>query len=381
MARCVVLFSGGLDSTLALAMMVRQGVETIAFYADNCFHGGDPEAHRQHLGDRAMALGAKDFVVRDLTDPLVELVKHPRYGRGRNMNPCLDCRIRTLAEGARIREEYGLDFVATGEVRGQRPMSQRREAMRLVDRHAADMGLDGLLLRPLCARLLDPTLPETNGWVDREQLGAMQGRGRQPQLALAAEYGITDYPSPAGGCLLTDPGYALRLRDLNEQQPDWTAHDAELLKIGRHFRPAPGWRIVASRRAEENEKMKTALPPGARVFVTDGRPGAMVALMHEAASDGGDRTEAEAAPDDVHVADESHATREALEQTAAGLAVYYSKFRAEGRADVANWTQGVADSRAVRAEVSMVDPATLRSQYIGTWQGDGAAPVRPSGGE
>ena len=348
MPSCIVLFSGGLDSALALRLMAVQGVAVTAFYARNCFQGGGQEAAAREadLRRRALVLGAAGLEVRDLTGEVIELVKRPRYGLGRNMNPCLDCRLRTLREAAALRQEMNADFVATGEVIGQRPMSQRKDAMRTVLRHAKDWGLEGLLLRPLCAQLLEPTIPEERGWVDRSRLLGLSGRGRGPQMELAREWGITEFPSPAGGCLLTDPGYGARLRELNRARPAWTARDAELLKIGRHFRAAPGLRVVASRDAGENEALKTALPAGAVVCVTAERPGAMVALVDE--REDGARAE--------------DADWEAALAVARGLAVRYSRYREAGVADIGEWRQGVPDSRAAVPGVRAVDPETLEGR-------------------
>ena len=149
--------------------------------------------------------------VSHLADKFVEIVKAPKFGRGRNMNPCIDCRILMLREAKAFMVMTGPDFVVTGEVLGQRPMSQRHDTFPLIDR---ETGLEGLVLRPLSAKLLKPTIPETTGLVNREMLCGFSSRSRKPQMALAREFGLTDYPTPAGGCLLTDPGYAHRLKEL-----------------------------------------------------------------------------------------------------------------------------------------------------------------------
>jgi tRNA U34 2-thiouridine synthase MnmA/TrmU len=151
-------------------------------------------------------------------------------------------------------EESGASFIVTGEVLGQRPMSQRRDAMRLIEKEA---GLEGFILRPLSAKFLPVTVPEKEGWIDREKLLKIQGRSRKPQIDLAEQYGIHDYPCPAGGCLLTDPGFAKRIKDLMDHNIDFSTNDVHLLKIGRHFRFSDGVKLVVGRNEEENQKIQT----------------------------------------------------------------------------------------------------------------------------
>jgi len=316
---CIVLFSGGLDSALALRLVASLGVDVVAVHCRHAFHAvKDPELATEALRRRALELGAKDILFPDVAHDLVNLVKRPRYGLGKNMNPCLDCRLLTIAQGKYAMDQLGGDFIASGEVLGQRPMSQRRDAMNTVDRHVRDMGIEGRLLRPLSALLLPPTLPETEGWIDREKLMGIGGRGRKPQMELAARLGVKDYPNPAGGCLLTDPGYAARLRDLAAHEPDWAPADAELLKIGRHF-----WYgktlVVASRDDVENGRLRAFARPDDRFYLAAERPGAVV-LARGPASD-----EADGA--------------------AMGLALHYSKMRDAGEADVWFWTGAAPDER------------------------------------
>jgi len=184
----------------------------------------------------------------------LEVVKHPKHGYGSNMNPCIDCRIFMLKKAKAYMEGSGASFLVTGEVLGERPMSQRRDAMRLIEKEA---GLEGFIVRPLSAKLLPISIPEKEGWVDREKLLTIQGRSRKPQIKLAKQFGIDDYPCPAGGCLLTDPGFARRTKDLILHDPNFSINDVHLLKIGRHFRFSPKLKLMVGRNEEENEKVQT----------------------------------------------------------------------------------------------------------------------------
>jgi tRNA-specific 2-thiouridylase len=250
--KAVALLSGGLDSTLAIKLIRDQGIEVVAvnFFSPFCTCNRPGRCEAKEVAEqidvplKRIALGRE----------YIEMLKSPRYGYGKNINPCLDCRIMTFTKARELMEEIGADFVFTGEVLGQRPMSQRRDAMRIVER---DSGLEGRLLRPLSAKLLKPTIPELKGLVDREKLLDIQGRSRKTQMALAEDYGFTDYPCPAGGCLLTDKGFANRLRDLFEHGED-SIYDINLLKIGRHFRIPSGQKIIAGRNEEENHKLLAA---------------------------------------------------------------------------------------------------------------------------
>jgi tRNA U34 2-thiouridine synthase MnmA/TrmU len=176
-------------------------------------------------------------------------------------------------------EEAGASFIVTGEVLGERPMSQRRDAMRLIEKEA---GLDGLVLRPLSAKLLSASIPEKEGWVDREKLLKIQGRSRKPQIQLADHFGIRDYPCPAGGCLLTDPQFAKRMKDLILHHPDFSMNDVHLLKIGRHFRLSQELKLVVGRNEEENDKVQTFSQEGDILFKVSCFPGPLSLLRGEA---------------------------------------------------------------------------------------------------
>jgi len=192
--------------------------------------------------------------VFNVSEEYLNVVKHPKHGYGSNMNPCIDCRIFMLKKAKAYMEMVSASFIVTGEVLGQRPMSQRRDAMRLIEKEA---GLEGFILRPLSAKFLPVTIPEKEAWVDREKLLSIQGRSRKPQIRLADHFGIRDYPCPAGGCLLTDPGFARRMKDLIQYDPNFSLNDVHLLKIGRHFRFSPILKLVVGRNEEENQKIQT----------------------------------------------------------------------------------------------------------------------------
>ncbi len=256
----VALISGGLDSMLAAKAVMEQGVhvEGINFYTGFCVEG-----HTHAIRNRdqnkpkrnnalwvAEKLGIKLHIV-DVSEEYKDVLLHPKHGYGANLNPCLDCKIFMVRKALEWIGENEFDFVITGEVVGQRPMSQRRETMPVV---ARESGADDRLLRPLCAKLLPATLPEREGWVDREALFDFSGRSRKPQMALAEKYGIEEYSQPAGGCcFLTDESYAKRLGDLWEGRgaKNYDLDDILLLKIGRHLRPRPHFKVIVSRDAGE----------------------------------------------------------------------------------------------------------------------------------
>jgi tRNA-specific 2-thiouridylase len=251
--KAVALYSGGLDSTLAIIAVLRQEIEVTAITFLNHF-GCDISDRSSCSKDPFSAAEKFGFEVKlsHLSEKFLDIVKHPKFGHGRNMNPCMDCRILMLKEAKVFMEMTGAAFIITGEVLGQRPMSQRRDAMNIIDREA---GLKGFVLRPLSAKLLKPTMPEQSGIVDRELLYGFGGRTRKPQMALAEEFGLTDYPAPAGGCLLTEPNYSYRLKELLDHEPDPSLADLQLLRIGRHFRLSAGCKAVVGRDRSENDAL------------------------------------------------------------------------------------------------------------------------------
>jgi hypothetical protein len=247
-----VLISGGLDSILAARLLVEQGVEVVGVSFDSPFFTSD-KARKA-----ADAMGI-ELVSVDITDDILRLVDRPKYGFGRNVNPCIDCHAAMVRRAAQLMDELGASFVATGEVVGQRPKSQMRYGLAAVEREA---GLQGLLVRPLSARLLDPTVPELEGWVDRERLLGLHGRTRKPQMELAERFGIDDYESPAGGCLLTDENYARAVLDLKGHE-GLSEPGVRLLSLGRQFRLSPGAKLTVGRNHAENERLFALDPPGA----------------------------------------------------------------------------------------------------------------------
>jgi len=251
-ARGFSLLSGGLDSQLAVRVLQRAGAEVEAISFETPFFCADA-ARRA-----AVALGVKHTVV-DFTDDEIALLKNPPHGFGGAMNPCIDCHAAMIRRAGAMMAERGYDFVATGEVVGQRPMSQNRQSLGIV---AKSSGLAGRLVRPLCAKLLEPTIPELEGKLRREDLLDISGRSRERQIALAAEFGIVDYPSPAGGCKLTEDGYGRKLRDLMEHEGLECRRLVELLNCARRFRLPGGTGVILGRDRNENATLKAEVALG-----------------------------------------------------------------------------------------------------------------------
>ena len=250
--KAVGLLSGGLDSTLAAKLMLEQGIELYAINFISPFCTCTPKKAGCAAAITAVKkLGGITLKRVSLGDEYLRMVRNPKHGYGSGMNPCIDCRIIKIQKAGEYMRKIGASFVVTGEVLGQRPMSQHRTALRIIERES---GLEGLILRPLSAKLLSPSIPEKEGWIDRERLLEITGRSRKPQMGLAAKYGIVDYPCPAGGCLLTDPGFARRMRDLMAHS-EITLNDIDLLKLGRHFRLMPQAKLIVGRNKEENERL------------------------------------------------------------------------------------------------------------------------------
>ena len=220
------LLSGGLDSQLAVCVLKDQGLDVHAVAFDSPFYNIEPARKA------AKALSIPLHVV-DFTDEIVGLLKAPPHGFGKRLNPCIDCHANMLRRAGEMLEELGLMFLATGEVLNERPMSQNRRSLQVV---AEDSQHADLVLRPLSAQLLEPTRPEREGWVDRSRLLALNGRGRKPQFQLAKDYGLEEYPTPAGGCRLTEPHFTHRLQDLKDRDLLDDRRDLMLLRWGRHFR-------------------------------------------------------------------------------------------------------------------------------------------------
>jgi tRNA-specific 2-thiouridylase len=243
--RAIVLFSGGLDSILAAKILMEQGIEVIPVFFKSYFFG--PEIAQKSAKENGLKLKVIDFSKEHL-----KIVKKPNFGYGSSMNPCLDCHILMLKKAKELMKKKKFDFVATGEVLGERPMSQNKKALELVEKKSS---LSGYLLRPLSAKLLKETIPEKKGLIDREKLLDIQGRSRRRQIELAKEFKIKFYPTPAGGCLLTDPEFGKRLKELLKNYPKFDGNDVELLKLGRHFWEGKT-KIVVGRNHQENLKIK-----------------------------------------------------------------------------------------------------------------------------
>ncbi|MEI6210575.1 MAG: hypothetical protein WCR06_03000 [bacterium] len=255
----IALLSGGLDSALVIKLMVDQGLNVLAlnFTSPFCTCTSHKEGGCMLAARVAQSMGVKLRVMSKGMEYL-RVVEHPRFGYGRALNPCIDCRIYILRKAADVMRELGAICVVTGEVLGQRPMSQHRRALDDIERES---GLTGRLLRPLSAHLLPPTIPEQEGVINRDQLLSLSGRARSPQLALAKERGVEVFGCPSGGCLLTDPAIARRLKDVFDHCPEWTERDAKLTTLGRHFRLRPGLKIILGRDADENARLEQLAGP------------------------------------------------------------------------------------------------------------------------
>lgn len=262
------LFSGGLDSTLAACVLKEQGVEVTGITFETPFFGAG------NARKAAAGIGI-NLITRDITAAHLEMMRKPRHGFGSNMNPCIDCHALMVKTAGEIMQEEGFDFVFTGEVLNERPMSQGRQGLGIVEKES---GVKGYLLRPLSAKLLDETTPEKEGKVDRQRLLDLHGRTRKPQMALARKYGITGYAQPAGGCLLTDPGFSRRLRDLIASEGLGEVMRIHLLKIGRHFRLPNGRKAIVGRKEAENKELVKLAPEGDAVLRPRGVPGPIVVL-------------------------------------------------------------------------------------------------------
>ncbi len=259
--KALSLFSGGLDSILATRVVMEQGIEVEAIQFVTPFFNydvlDDIEAHKAQMQAK---YGIK-VEVEDISTGYLQLLHNPVHGFGKNFNPCIDCKIMMFTRAKEMLAEKGASFLISGEVLGQRPMSQRRDTMNVIER---DSGTKSILLRPLCAQLMRETEAETEGWVDRSKLLRMSGRSRSPQIALAKEFGITDFPTPAGGCILADPILSQRIAQLYSfdsvlKSATITVPDIRVLLVGRQFvLPGGGWLIVGRDEKDNNRLEKLA---------------------------------------------------------------------------------------------------------------------------
>lgn len=249
MSKALGLMSGGLDSTLAAMTLMRQGIEVTGIsFVTPFFGAGKASAAAERIGF--------PLIVQNISDVHLDMVKNPKYGYGRNLNPCIDCHAMMFRLAGEIMQREGCDFLFSGEVLGQRPMSQNANALRSVANYS---GFPDKVLRPLSAKLLAITPMEESGLVDREQLLDIQGRSRKPQQAYAKEWDYPDFPSSGGGCLLTEVGFSNRLRDQLQHKPDSTVTDVELLKVGRQFRLSEQAKLVLGRNQADNDAMELLL--------------------------------------------------------------------------------------------------------------------------
>jgi len=256
--KALALLSGGLDSTLAVKLMLEQGIEVEALNFTSPFCTCTSRT-KQQAGCKSEAVRvAQEFgipiKVMHKGVEYLEIVRSPKHGYGKGMNPCIDCRIFLLRKAKEYMAESGADFVITGEVLGQRPMSQRRDTLRVIERES---GLEGLILRPLSAKHFPPTIPEQQGWVDREKLLAIQGRSRKEQMEIAEELDVKNYPCPAGGCLLTETSFVPKIRDIFDHSESLDLREFRLLKIGRHFRVSPRAKAIIARNEAENPLLES----------------------------------------------------------------------------------------------------------------------------
>jgi len=308
--KAIVLLSGGLDSILATKLMLEQSIDVeavnyhIAFAACG---GNSAECDPASKAAKILKVPLKTF---DITKEYLEVFKNPKYGYGANVNPCIDCKIFMLKKAKEYMKEIGASFLVTGEVLGERPMSQRKDALHIIER---DAGVKGILLRPLSAKLLEETVPEREGVVDREKLLDIRGRSRKPQMALAKKFEIKEYPSPAGGCLLTDPGFAKRVKDLIRHDA-LSVDDLVLLAVGRHFRLSKAAKLIVGRDKRENGLLGSLVKPDDIVFKLKDHEGPLSILRGEA--------------DKVSI------------ELAAGITAYHTKFRKEDLLRVDYWGNG-----------------------------------------
>jgi len=270
MTKALALISGGLDSILAAKVVQMQGIEVIGICFASAFFGS-------RNAEKMAAQIDMPLIVVDFTEDHLSMTKNPKHGYGKNMNPCIDCHAMMLRYAGRMLEEQKADFLVTGEVLDQRPMSQNKKSLGIVQKES---GYEEKILRPICALNLQPTQMEIEGLVDRTRLLGISGKSRKPQMELAAKLGIVEYPSPAGGCMLTEPQFSNRLRDLYEHGKEAVEPmDVDLLKVGRHMRFSENAKIVCSRNENEYELLMKLIKPEYFVFDTAECTGSTIVLV------------------------------------------------------------------------------------------------------
>ncbi len=272
--KAVALISGGLDSVLAAKVVIEQGFEVIGLFFTSAFSKSYGREGETPAAKVSKAIGI-DLRVMDMGQDYIDLVRNPAHGYGKHINPCIDCKIFMLKRAKTVMQEVNAPVVITGEVLGQRPMSQRRDTLNVIER---DANMKGLILRPLSAALLPPTRAEQDGLIHREKLLGISGRSRAVQLQLAERYGITGYSTPAGGCLLTDKNFSEKLRDLFDDKQAVTPSDIRLLTVGRHYRLDSGIKVVLGRDNSENTLLLSLAQDGYHLFTPAGFPGPVALL-------------------------------------------------------------------------------------------------------
>ncbi|MBD3801289.1 MAG: MnmA/TRMU family protein [Campylobacterales bacterium] len=275
--KAIALFSGGLDSTLAMKLIIDQGIDVIACNINTGF--GATKDRREHMQNMCDQVGAELRIIDIQSEYLQTVLFDPKHGYGKHFNPCIDCHAKMFEVAKRIMEAEGASFLISGEVLGQRPMSQNKEALIKVLNEA---NVDGLLLRPLSAKRLAPTIAEEEGWVDRDKLEGILGRSRERQMELAEQFGLVDFESPGGGCLLTDANFAIKIRDYIKYDEQFDVPDIPVLKWGRHFRLPEGAKMVIGRDQEENTKLQEIDNAKFIHIRTKGVPGPHVLLSKNA---------------------------------------------------------------------------------------------------
>ncbi len=272
--KALALLSGGLDSVLAAKVVMEQGFDVTGLYFTSAFSKSYGKERNTHAATVAKAIGI-DLCVEDMGQNYIDLIRKPVYGYGKNMNPCIDCKIFMLKRARTVMRQVDAGFVVTGEVLGQRPMSQRRDTLNVIER---DADMKGIVLRPLSAALLPPTRAEEAGLIQREKLLGISGRSRTVQLQLAERYGIRGYATPAGGCLLTDKNFSEKLRDLFADNQTANPFDIRMLTVGRHYRLGAGVKIVIGRDNAENNVLISLAPHGYHLFIPEDFPGPVALL-------------------------------------------------------------------------------------------------------
>lgn len=256
--KAVALLSGGLDSSLAIKLILQQGIDVVAvnFVTPFCLCDRKTGCKKESiLISEKLNIELKIF---NISDEYLEIIKKPKYGYGKNLNPCIDCRILMFKKAKEFMNNINANFIITGEVIGQRPMSQNRKAIEIIEKES---GLEGLIVRPLSGKLLPKTIPEQNGWINRNNLLDISGRSRKKQFNLASEFNISGYACPAGGCLLTDPTFSLRIKDMLNSDM-LTIHNINLFKNGRYFRISNSFKLAVGRNQHENQKLISMIQEG-----------------------------------------------------------------------------------------------------------------------